>query len=198
MRESMAKPLGADIEEDLQLLDAKVKQAKFEYEQYFLGHRPREPVMTRGEVQKIIAYWSNLPIRNTKHRFRFNTLCARFFTFRRQWNEINRRIEEGTYEPHNKKARRRLEEAEAAARAPRPAAKPVPASPGADADICNAYLEARRSCGEKVGEADRARIAAQIEKQRKAILEKYACKAVRFRVVVEDGKARLKATPVRS
>ena len=104
------------------------KQAKFEYEQYFLGHRPREPLMTRGEVQKIIAYWSNLPIRNTKHRFRFNTLCARFFTFRRQWNEINRRIEEGTYEPHNKKARRRIELAEAEPakqRAPRAA----PAAP---------------------------------------------------------------------
>jgi hypothetical protein len=190
----MAKPLGADIDEDLQLLDAKVKQAKFEYEQYFMGHRPREPIMTRGEVQKIIAYWSNLPIRNTKQRFRFNTLCARFFTFRRQWNEINRRIEEGTYEPHNKRAKRRVELAGAAAG---PAPAPAAAAPGADSDVCDAYLEARRACGEKVGAADRARIAAQIEKQRKAIQEKYQCADVRFRVVVEDGKPRLKATPVR-
>jgi hypothetical protein len=197
MRESMAKPLGADLEEDLQLLDAKIKQAKFEYEQYFMGHRPREPVMTRGEVQKIIAYWSNLPIRNTKHRFRFNTLCARFFTFRRQWNEINRKIEEGTYEPHNKKARRRAELAEAQQAAPRAAPEPAGGAPAED-DVCSAYIEARRACGEDTAALDRERVAALIEKQRQAILEQYRCKDVKFRVVVEDGKARLKATPVRA
>lgn len=191
----MARPLGADLESDLELLDVKIKQAKNEYDQYFLGHRPREPAMTRGEVQKIIAYWSNLPIRNTKHRFRFNTLCARFFTFRRQWDEINRRIEEGTYEPHNKRARRRA--AETAGAAPAPA--PVPSSAAArDGDVCAAYIEARRACGESTAGLDRERVAALIEEQRRAILARYRCADVRFRVVVEDGKARLKATPIRT
>jgi hypothetical protein len=193
MPEAMARPLGADLEADLELLDVKIKQAKNEYDQYFLGHRPREPAMTRGEVQKIIAYWSNLPIRNTKHRFRFNTLCARFFTFRRQWDEINRRIEEGTYEPHNKRARRRA--AEQAEAAPAPARASAAADQG---DVCAAYIEARRACGESTAGLDRERVAALIEEQRRAILERYRCADVRFRVVVEDGKARLKATPVRT
>ena len=182
--------LGIDIEQDLQVLDAKIKQAKFEYDQYFLGHRPREPVLVRGEVQKIIAYWSNLPIRNTKNRFRFNTLCARFFSFRRQWDEINRKIEEGVYEPHKKRARRRVPGDAAAAEAATAQAA------GQDDAICDAYLEARRACGQ--GEStDRGKVASLIQKQREAILAKYGCRDVRFRVVVEDGKPKLKATPVK-
>jgi hypothetical protein len=182
----MARPLGKDITEDLKLLDARIRQAKFEYEQYFLGHRPREPVIIRGDVQKIIAYWSNMPIHNTANRFRFNTLCARFFTFRRQWDEISRKIEAGTYEPHLKRARRRVKlEKE-------PAAQPT----SSDDEICDAYLEARKACGQKA--PDRTRVAALIEKQRAELRERYGCEDVVFRVVVESGKPKLKATPVRA
>lgn len=181
----MAK-IGVDLDQDLQVLDAKIKQAKFEYEQYFMGHRPREPILTRGEAQKIIAYWSNLPIKNTAVRFRFNTLCARFFTLRRQWDDINRKIENGVYEPVNKRARRRVP-------GPRGEA-PVP-STATDKDVCAAYLEAREACGQ--GGVDRARVDAMLERQRAAIMDKYGCRDVKFRVVVEAGKPRLKATPVR-
>jgi hypothetical protein len=181
----MAK-IGNDIGEDLQVLDAKIKQAKFEYDQYFLGHRPREPILVRGEVQKIIAYWSNLPINNTASRFRFNSLCARFFTFRRQWDETNRKIEEGVYEPHNKRAQRRLGGSRETARKPT----------SSDDEICEAYIEARSACGQ--GAVDRAKVSALLEKQRSALREKFGCKDVKFRVVVEGGKTKLKASPVRA
>ena len=52
-------------EDELQLLEIKIKQLKMEYEQYFMGSRPREPIMTRGEVQKIRARYANAPIQNT-------------------------------------------------------------------------------------------------------------------------------------
>ena len=87
--------LGTDIEEDLVLLDARLKQLRLEYEQYFMGARKREPQLLRGEVQKIIAYYANVPIRNTGHRFKFNNLRARFFAFRRHWDETQRKIEDG-------------------------------------------------------------------------------------------------------
>jgi len=191
---AMARPVGKDIEDDLRLLEAKVKQAKFEYEQYFLGNRPREPVMVRGEVQKIIAVWSNMPIRNTAKRFRFNNLCARFFTFRRQWDEINRKIEAGTYEPLNRRIRQRERERERQRGAEPAGSRP---STSSDEELCNAYLEARRACGKQSADLSRDKVATLIERQRKAITERYGCRDVRFRVVVEQGKPKLKATPVR-
>jgi hypothetical protein len=184
----MARPLGEDIDEDLQLLDAKLKLLKFSYEQYFLGNRPREPQVERAEVQKMVAYWSNLPIRNTASRFRFNTLCARFFTFRRQWDEKCRQIEAGTFAPHLFKAR--LHESARTA----PAPEPVAPTPGDD--LFEAYLEARRACGEDVQGLSRQKLDLALARQEAAIKTKYGCAAVKFRVVVENGKTKLKAQPV--
>ena len=66
--------LGVEIDDDLQLLDIKLKQLKQEYEQYFLGSRKREPQVTRGEATKIVTYYANVSFKNTALRFRFNNL----------------------------------------------------------------------------------------------------------------------------
>ncbi len=188
----MARPLGHDIEEDLQLLEAKLKIVKFQYEQYFLGNRPREPQIERGEVQKIVAYWSNMAIRNTAMRFKFNTLCSRFFTFRRQWDETVRKIETGTYAPHNFKANLR------SGGPPKPPAAPGAGAAPATDDIFDAYLEARRSCGEGTEGLTKAKLDQVLKKQEDAIRSKYECQSVKFRVVVENGKTKLKASPVKA
>jgi hypothetical protein len=69
----------ADTADELSTLDIKLKQLRFEYEQYFIGSRPREPVLLRGDVNKIVVKYSNTGIQNTALRFKFNNLCARFF-----------------------------------------------------------------------------------------------------------------------
>lgn len=187
----MARPLGHDIDEDMQLLEAKLKILKFQYEQYFLGNRPREPQVERGEVQKIVAYWSNMAIRNTASRFRFNNLCARFFTFRRQWDETLRKIESGTYEPHRFKARMRSKGGPRAREAEAQAAEP------SGDDLFEAYVEARKACGENVDGLTRQKLDLVIARQEAALKSRYDCAAVKFRVVVENGKTKLKAQPVR-
>ena len=91
-------------EDQIQSLTVKVNQLKREYEQYFLGTRPREPQLLRGEVQKMITYYTNVSISNTAQRFRFNSLQARFFSLRRHWDNTLRKMEEGTYQRHVFKA----------------------------------------------------------------------------------------------
>jgi hypothetical protein len=186
---------GKDAESDLQLLDVKIKQARNEYEQYFLGTRPREPQMVRGEVQKMITYYTNVSIPNTAQRFRFNSLQARYFSLRRHWDNTLRKMEDGTYQRHVFKANiRKPTAAEETAKAPQPRAEaPKPGAPDLFAD----YVAARESCGQKVEQLDRARIEAQIAKQREALRARTGCTDVRFRVVVEDGRAKLKASPVK-
>jgi len=185
----MARPLGLDIEDDLQLFDAKLKVLKMLYDQYFLGNRPREPQVERGEVNKIVAYWSNMPIRNTAARFRFNTFCSRFFTYRRQWDEKCRQIEAGTFAPHLFKADLRSGSRAASA-------QPASGSPVSGGDLFDAYLEARRACGENVDGLSRQKLDLVLARQEAAIKSKYGCEAVKFRVVVENGKTKLKAQPV--
>jgi len=188
----MARPLGLDIDEDMQLLEAKLKVLKFQYEQYFLGNRPREPQVERAEVGKIVAYWSNLAIRNTASRFKFNNLCQRFFTFRRQWDETCRKIESGTYEPHLFKAKMR-----SGGRPRAPEAEVAAAAPSGD-DLFAAYVEARKACGENVEGLTRQKLDLVIARQEAAMKSRFDCAAVKFRVVVENGKTKLKAQPVRA
>ena len=188
----------AEIADELVVLDTKLKQLKFEYEQYFMGSRPREPVLLRGDVQKIVAKYSNTGIQNTALRFKFNNLCSRLFTMRRQWDETVRKIEAGTYERHVFKAK--LHERERGVAAPA-GALPADASRNetteGGSDLFEAYRAAKSSCGEEVASLSREKLDQILAKQREAIRARTGCAEVRFRVVVEDGKAKLKATPVK-
>ena len=188
---------GVDIEADLQLLDKKVKQLKLEYEKYFLGTRNREPLQLRGEVQRYVQYYAQIHIKNTGYRFKFNNLRSRFFTFRRHWDETVRKIESGTYERHlfkadiKERARNEMADRRQTARERRDAMDDR-------ADLYDAYVSAREATGQGTAGVSREKLDALLKKQESAIREKYGAKNVRFKVVVEDGKAKLKASAARS
>jgi len=205
--ECVVAKFGTRIEDDLQLLDIKLKQAKNEYTQYFLGSRKREPQLLRGEVQKMITYYSNVPIQNTAQRFRFSNLRARFFTFRRMWDDTLRKMEEGRYERHLFKAdlreRERNEaEQQGEEREIRNASDEAGAGEGggrrkAGDKLFDHYVAARRKAGQGTEGVSRQKLDALVKKQTAALKSKYGVEKVRFKVVVEDGKAKLKATPVK-
>jgi hypothetical protein len=184
---SVAAPIQ---EEDLLVLERKLMQLKLDYERYFLGTRPREPVMLRGEVHKQITLLANTAIPNTALRFKFGSIVSRYQSFQRRWNETLRQIEQGTYSRHRFKAGLHEEERAAAA----------PAAPsgrrGGDLDeLYEAYVEARRSCGQSADLTPEA-LRKAIAQQESALRERFGGGSYRFKVVVEDGRARLKASRV--
>jgi hypothetical protein len=177
----------ASVEEDLKILDAKINQLKREYEQYFLGTRPRAPVLLAGDVRKIIAMISNNPFQNTALKFKFSSTCSRYQAFNRQWQDTLRKIDQGTYERHRFKAD--LHEQQLAS----PRAAPA----GARADdpgIYSAYLEARRACGQDVKNLSPEKLQAALREQERSLRTRFGDTEIRFRVIVEDGKAKLKAS----
>jgi hypothetical protein len=190
----MSNPLGTDIEEDLILLDARMKMLRNEYEQYFLGSRKREPQLHRGEVQKIISYYANVPIRNTGHRFKFNNLRARYFAFRRHWDYTQRKIEDGTYDRHRFQAELHERERGIAGSEREERAAPAAGERGDLDQLYSAWIEARKATGQPTAGLTREKLAAQLEQQTATIRQRFGAADVRFRVVVEDGRAKLKAS----
>jgi hypothetical protein len=91
-------------DEEVKILEVRLTQLKLEYEKYFLGTRPTEPAQQRSEVQKTVLKFSNMRITNTAQRFKFNSLNGRYQAFKRQWDNILRQIEAGTYKRHVFKA----------------------------------------------------------------------------------------------
>jgi hypothetical protein len=63
--------------------------------------------------------------------------------------------------------------------------------------IFNEFVEARRRCEEPVDGLTYDRFIVRLRKNRDQLMEKYNCKSVRFQVYVKDGKAAVKALPVR-
>jgi hypothetical protein len=181
-----------DIDEDLKILETKLNQLKREYEQYFLGTRPREPVLVAGEVRKIIARLSNTAIQNTGLKFKFSSICSRYQALNRQWQETLRKIDQGTYERHRFKAKLHG----SGARAPNTSDAP-PETKGSkldDPSIYDAYVEARQACGQGVAKLSPAKLQAVLRKQEQSLRKRFGDTDVRFRVVVENGKAKLKAS----
>ncbi|HVP28954.1 MAG TPA: MXAN_5187 C-terminal domain-containing protein [Myxococcota bacterium] len=193
------------IEEEIGLIEGKLNTLRLDYDQYFLGNRPREPVMLRNEVQKMFTVYSQMPIQNTALRFKFNSLTSRFFALKRQWDETLRKIEEGTYKRHLFKAD--LHERQRMERDPRRAARQLAttgvaadaeapsAAAAVEPDLFESYRDALRSTGQDVSSLTREKLAKALAKQEAALRAQHGCEAVKFRVVVEAGKARLKATP---
>lgn len=207
---SGAEECAVALDDEIGMIESKLNTLRLDYDQYFIGNRPREPVMARAEVQKLFTFYSQMPIQNTALRFKFNSLTSRFFALKRQWDETLRKIEEGTYKRHLFKAdlhererrerdRKRAHETATAAPAAPEAATAAPAAGTATAtepDLFESYRDAMKSTGQDVSSLTRERLAKAIAKQETALRAQLGCDSVRFRVVVEEGKARLKATPV--
>jgi hypothetical protein len=178
------------ISDDLKILDAKLNQLKREYEQYFLGTRPREPVLLAGEVRKLIGIRTNNPFPNTALKFKFSSICSRYQAFNRQWQENLRKIEQGTYIRHRFKADLHERARQASAQPESVGNEPSAAEP----DLFSEYRDARLACGQGIQSLSPEKFELLLEKQRAALRERYGDAEFRFRVAVEQGKAKLKAS----
>ena len=64
--------------------------------------------------------------------------------------------------------------------------------------IFDEFVAAKKRCGERTDNLQYDRFRQTLQRNRDALVERYGCKSVRFQVYVKEGKAALKATPVRS
>jgi hypothetical protein len=184
-----------EIEEVLNDLDHKLNRLRIEYDQYFMGSGKREPQHLKADVQREITRFMSEPPRNAALKFRLNSIVARYQAFRAMWGRTQREIEAGTYKRHRFKAK--LHDLEAAENG---ITNPGTSQPGkvgrAQSSAMDRLCDALESAREKTGQGgvDRAAIQKAIRKQTAELKRKHPDKKVKFRVVVEGNKAKLKAS----
>ncbi len=64
-------------------------------------------------------------------------------------------------------------------------------------DVFREFVSTRNECGEPNDGLTYDKFVAKLRKNKEQLVQKYACKTVRFQVYVKEGKAALKATPVK-
>jgi hypothetical protein len=183
-----------EVEEALRDLEEYLSRLRVAYEQYFAGALKREPQDLRARVQRIVTRFVNDAPRNSGQKFRFNQLNARYQAYRQLWGRILREIEAGTYRPHRFRAALHTREPTA------PAAEHAEtgAQESSEAEkLAQALATARGMTGEDT-EASSEKLVKLVRKQIGAIRERYGEAKVRFKVVIEDNRAKLKASVPKS
>jgi hypothetical protein len=179
------------IAEDVVILDQKLNELIKRYEQYFIGLEKREPVILLGEVEKLVRRNTGTPINNTMYKHRFTTLVARLNTYREHWNRILKLMEEGRYSRDRFISDLHLRQ-KVKPEKKGPDTSLAPADPDLDR-LVHEFREARKACNLPVDKVTKELVAATIEKQKPLLAAKLGTDHFAFRVVIEDGKPKLKA-----
>ena len=182
------------IAEDLTSFEQSLNELIIKYEQYFLGLEKREPLPLLTAVERASRTYQNVPIINTMLKFKYNSLVAKLNSYKQYWGRITRLIEEGKYS----RDRFKMEMHQQMGGAKPPAPRPEKGAVNEVDTVYRQYVEARRACNLPVDNVTRETIASVIEKQKPALINKYGCRTVEFRVVVEDGKPKIKVRPGQS
>lgn len=176
--------------EDIALFEKSLNELVIKYEQYFLGTEKREPVKLLTEVEQLARRYQNTKIVNSMMNFKYNQLVAKLSSYKQHWNRITHLIEEGKYFRDQFKAKLHEHQPEK-----QPHHKEKPQAQNDTDSIYQQYLDARKACALPVEGVSRESIAAALEKQKPAIISKYGCKNVEFKVVIENGAPKIKARP---
>lgn len=192
------------VKEDISMLESKVARLKVEYEQYFMRVIKREPVKLRGEVDQLILKYTSKPISNTADKFKFNSIVAKYNSYKQYWGRILRAIEDGTYV---RRAEGGSGRAPATPSTPAPSAgspagagraKKSGAAGGSLDDICDRFIEARRQCKEPTKGLTKEAVARTISRNIDQVARKYKTKDVDVNVRIENGHAKLTIKPKKS
>jgi len=177
------EPTEATIEK----LDIKLAQLCRDYEQFFLGIRKREPVHLRGEVRSLIARLSDQKLTNTALRFRLGSLSSRYQAMQRRWDDTLRQIEEGSYGRHQFKA--------ALHQRNQPASPSTPTASDPPDELFDRYHDALLACGQSTAGLSREQLSRSLDAQREKLRARFGADSeFQFRVAVEGGRAKLKAS----
>ncbi len=202
-----------DLKATLDKLDAELASLKGQYDLFFQGGRRGEPTKERKEMEARILSLSRRSIINSSDQLRFSNIQGRYWSYVNLWARIVRDLEEGRLRRDKTGALTRvgagrLADAAGATGAgggasipPGPGSGPAAAKPEAfDAGhidrVAQDLLEARRSCGLGGDPAELAALRETLASRAKEISSSSGGKKVEFRVSVEEGKPRIKATLV--
>jgi hypothetical protein len=209
LREPNKKVAEKSQKEQVAELEEDIERLRIAFEQYFLGIDKRPPLERKEQVHRALRQMQTKRLQQTVTRFQFQGLVGRFNILDSYWTRTLRRIEEGTYQRDTFRAK--LKKADAPVGQTLPpvdaAASGATLPPAANAAalvseerlqrVYRDFIEARRFCGEPVDGLAYERLRAKLLAEAPKIADKARVGKVDFQVVIRDGRAIVKAVPVR-
>ena len=181
------------IDEQLVRLEDDVRKLKVEFDIYFNGSSKRPPYDTKGRVETLIKRLADERQLTYAQRYHYNSLVARYTSFRDLWRRTIQDREEGRGAFAQRAAAKKEKESAAAA----PAATFVCADAHADVptvkSLYDTLVEAKRQCGESVDDFSFSQFHRMLAQKTETLKERLGCERVRYSVQLEGGRVQFKA-----
>ena len=189
----MQDVVSTEFDADLARLEKGIRQLKIQYDMFFAGSIPKEPLELRYELEKLIRRHSHSPIRKLAPRFHFNALVSRFNIQSELWVKKLRALEEGD--------RPAPAVADRAGGGEHIVSRCTVKDPSGERDVLKllhaSLLDARKKAGESAGKLSFESFVRTVSAQAVKLREKAGCDKVELRVIVVDRKVLVKARPGR-
>jgi hypothetical protein len=182
------------IDEQLVRLEDDIRKLKIEFDIFFNGATKRPPYDTKSRVESLIKRVGDERKLTFAQRYRYNSLVARYVALRDLWRRNVQDREEGR-DPVAA-ARAQLGKGRAAAEKERHASFVCADARGDEATVRGLYdalVEAKKTCGEPVGDLSLAKFQQMIASKTDALKERLGCERVRYSVYTEGGRVSFKA-----
>jgi len=196
------------LEGRLDEFDKRVFILKIEYEKYFSGISQIEPTKERDGIKRFLRALQREHITATRQKYRVRMSRARFSQLEMYWNRNLLKLERGTHpkskfranlhESERRKLAKEMDQQTQQAQKPRAAPRLSTAEREDQAyrKVFDSYVKLRKKTGQS-SDLQFDAVRDTLRRQVRTIKSRYRCKSVRFKVTIEDGKARVKAVPVR-
>lgn len=191
-RTNIARDNQPTIEEQLKRLEEDIRRLKIEFDIYFNGGSKRPPYDTKSRVETVIKRIADDRSLNFAQRYFYNSLVARYTSFRELWRRTLQGREEGREAAGGFVKTPKSSEAGRAAHA-----NFVCADAHGDVEtvrhLYDALVQAKASCGEPTEDLSFARFHHLIATKTDKLKEHLGCERVQFSVSIEDGRVSFKA-----
>ena len=180
------------IDEQLKRIDEDIRRLKIEFDIYFNGAAKRPPYDTKSRVEMMLKRLGDDRKLSFAQRYLYNSLMARYTSFRELWRRTMQGREEGrdAAAAARATARDQVSHGEAAATfVCADAHKDVPTVK----QLYDALIEAKMKCGEPVEDLSFPRFHHLIAAKADNLKERLGCDRVRFSIDVEGGRVSFKA-----
>jgi hypothetical protein len=179
-------------DEQLTRLEEDIRRLRVEFDIFFNGGSKRPPYDTKGRVETLLKRLGDDRALTFAQRYRYNSLAARYNSFRELWRRTMQGREEGR---DAVSAHRASVHKEA-----KPEVEPVSfvcADAHREVDVVrslfDSLVEARRVCGEAMEDLSFPKFHRLIASKADGVKQKLGCDRVRFSVSVENGHVSFKA-----
>ncbi len=182
------------IDEQLVRLEDDVRKLKVEFDIYFNGSSKRPPYDTKGRVETLIKRLADERQLTYAQRYHYNSLVARYTSFRDLWRRTIQEREEGRG-AYAQRAKAKMEQEDA----PVPTERTTFVCSDARTDVrtvqslYETLVEAKRHCGEKVDDFSFAQFQRMLAQKTDALKERLNCERVLYSVQMEGGRVQFKA-----